>query len=103
MKYGWFLTNEGWVESHFKDIVAGMNRVDFLRDDIQIYFTAHIAIDPIHTEELIEGLHHQNPMLTPKELQHIVAGAQMAVAAAKIQYDLVYNYLIEITNNAGCD
>lgn len=98
MKYGWFLTNEGWVEPHFKDIVAGMNRVHFLHDDTQIYFTAHIAIDPVHTEELIEGLRCQVPMLASKELQHIVIGAQMAVAAAKVQYDHVYQYLIEITN-----
>ncbi|BBP02517.1 iron-containing redox enzyme family protein [Sulfuriferula nivalis] len=99
MKYGWFLTNEGWVEPHFEEIVAGMNRVNFLKDDIQIYFTAHISIDPVHTEELIDGLLHQTPTLTPKELQHVVAGAQMAVAAAKIQYDHVLQYLIEITTN----
>jgi len=98
MKYGWFLTNESWVEPHFKDIVAGMNRVHLLHDDVQIYFTAHITIDPVHTKELIEGLRHQVPILTPKELQHIVVGAQMAVAAAKVQYDHVYQYLVEITN-----
>ncbi|WP_183085082.1 iron-containing redox enzyme family protein [Trinickia fusca] len=97
MKYGWFLTNEGWVEPHFRDIVEGMNRVGFVSEDIQVYFTAHISIDPIHTSELIDGLRLQVPALRPKELGQIVAGAHMAVAAAKAQYDYVYQYIKEIT------
>lgn len=101
MKYGWFLTNEGWVEPHFRDIVGGMDRVHFFSEDIQIYFTAHIAIDPVHTEELIEGLNNQVPRLSPRELQHVVAGAEMAVAAAKVQYDHVLQELIEITGRGS--
>lgn len=98
MKYGWFLTNEGWVEPHFRDIVQGMNRVGLLDEDIQIYFTAHMSIDPIHTSELIDGIRMQVPELTSTELSQVVDGANMAVAAATTQYDYVLHYLQKITD-----
>ncbi len=92
-RYGWFMTNEGWVASHFNDIIAGGRRTGFDSDDVLIYFKAHVAIDPVHTRELVDAFIEFSPMMTLAEIREVVAGARLAVAATARQYDYMLDYL----------
>lgn len=85
--YGHFLITESWVAPHFERIQRGMERVGLKRGDNDIYFSAHVLLDPTHTEELILGLSHQVPELTAGECSQIHWGAHLAVAGAVAQYD----------------
>lgn len=91
--YGHFLITEGWVPPHFNKILEGMRRTGFGSRDEQIYFDAHITVDPMHTDELIKGVEHQVPALSPAELSLIVRGANCAVAGGTVQYDCMLSYL----------
>lgn len=91
--YGHFLITEGWVPPHFNKILEGMRRTGFDSRDEQIYFDAHVTVDPMHTDELIKGVEHQVPALSSTELSLILHGANCAVAGAMVQYDRMLSYL----------
>ncbi len=93
MAFGCFLVFESWVAYHFQRILQGMQRVGLSQDDITVYFTAHVSIDPRHTSELLDGIGNQIPRLTSHEVRLVVQGAQLAVAAGKAQYDRMLPYL----------
>jgi len=96
MAYGYLLLSESWVEPHFKKILAGMSRVGFSTEGLSIYFTAHLKIDPYHTNELLEGLAHQEPNLSQVEVDQVLLGAQLAIAAGTAQYERMLPYLSSI-------
>jgi Iron-containing redox enzyme len=91
--YGHFLITEAWVKPHFLKIIKGLNRVDMTNNDIQIYFTEHVNIDPYHTKEMLSGIEHQNPPLNLNEIREIVIGAYQAIEANLKQYTLVLKHL----------
>ncbi len=91
--YGFFTTTESWVEPHFIRILQGLNRVKLDHDDIAIYFKAHINIDPQHSNELLEAIACQSPVLTVAEIKEVLIGAHQSVFAAQIQYRTVMAYL----------
>lgn len=93
MAYGCFLVFESWVEPHFRAILAGMDRLGILDEDIRIYFAAHVAIDPRHSRELSDGLRAQSPSLTETELQQILRGAHLAASAGRRQFDRMLQHL----------
>lgn len=97
-RYGWFLLNEGWVESHFKKILTGMERVGLNDETTRRYFSAHVSIDPRHTRELVEAFRHQSPRLTPAQTNEVVKGAYISLAASLSQYDLMLGYIRDITD-----
>ena len=96
--YGHFIITESWVPQHFAPILQGMDRVGLRRDDNDIYFTAHITLDPTHTDELILGLTHQVPKLTPVECTQILWGCQLAIRGAVAQYDRMLAYLRDLSS-----
>ncbi|MGQ0839468.1 iron-containing redox enzyme family protein [Actinokineospora sp.] len=91
--YGCFLVFESWVAPHFVSVLAGMDRLGILDDDIRIYFAAHVKIDPRHSKELAEGLRDQRPALSPREIEKVVYGAHLAASAGKRQFDCMVDYL----------
>jgi hypothetical protein len=91
--YGYLLISESWVEPHFEKILAGMSRVGFSTEGLSVYFTAHLKIDPYHTNELLEGLADQEPNLSQIEVDQVILGAQLAIAAGTAQYDRMLPYL----------
>lgn len=93
MAYGCFLVFESWVEPHFVRILDGLTRVGILDDEVRIYFTAHVKIDPRHSQELSDGMRLQRPPLSPDEVRDIVRGAHMASSAGKRQFDHMLAYL----------
>ncbi|MGH3623138.1 MAG: iron-containing redox enzyme family protein [Sciscionella sp.] len=93
MAYGCFLVFESWVEPHFVRILDGLTRVGVLDDEVRIYFTAHVKIDPRHSRELSDGLRLQRPLLTPDEVRDVVHGAHLASSAGKRQFDHMLDYL----------
>jgi hypothetical protein len=96
--YGSFLMTESWVQEHFDRIVAGLKRVGLVQRDISVYFTSHISIDPQHTEEILQGMTHQQPMLTHEEVAEILCGAHTAVAAGTALYDRALHYFMKRDN-----
>ncbi|MET1078334.1 MAG: iron-containing redox enzyme family protein [Pseudomonas sp.] len=94
--YGCFMTTEAWVDAHFERILGGLERVGLHHDDIAVYFLAHQTIDPHHTLELLDGLRHQVPALTPLQAQEVVRGAHLAVAGGVSQYQRVLRHLRRI-------
>jgi hypothetical protein len=98
MAYGWFLINESWVAPHFTRILDGIRRVGLSHDDIKIYFTAHVTIDPRHTDELTGALRAQRPRLSSVEIAQVLRGAHLAIAASTAQYDRMLVYLNHITD-----
>jgi hypothetical protein len=92
--YGHFLITEGWVFPHFERIVAGLRRVGLGDADIQVYFTAHINIDPHHTEELLAGIENQRPVFESDEIAEVIRGAHAAAAAGVKMFDLIQRYLL---------
>ncbi|GGS82168.1 MULTISPECIES: iron-containing redox enzyme family protein [Streptomyces] len=93
MAYGCFLVFESWVEPHFVRILEGMTRVGILDDEVRIYFTAHVAIDPRHSRELSDGLREQRPLLSDDELRDVVYGAHLASDTGRRQFDHMLTYL----------
>ncbi len=91
--YGHFIVTESWVPPHFERILKGMERVGLNDGENDIYFTAHVTLDPTHTEELILGLEHQVPALTPRECSQILWGGRLAIAGAVAQYDRMMDHL----------
>lgn len=91
--YGHFLITEAWVRPHFIKIIKGLNRVGLTNNDVQIYFSEHIRIDPHHTKEMLSGIEYQNPKLNIKEIREIVMGAYQAIEANLKQYELVLRHL----------
>ncbi len=94
--YGHFIITESWVPQHFAPILKGMDRVGLRHGDNDIYFTAHITLDPTHTDELILGLTHQVPKLTSDECTQILWGCHLAIRGAVEQYDRMLSYLGQI-------
>lgn len=101
MAYGCFLIFESWVEPHFRRVLDGMSRVGILDDDIRIYFSAHVKIDPRHSQELSDGIRLQRPAMTPDEVRHVVHGAHLASSAGKRQFDRMLTYLCSMTTTEG--
>ncbi|WCD86467.1 hypothetical protein KPP03845_102817 [Streptomyces xanthophaeus] len=93
MAYGCFLVFESWVEPHFVRILEGMTRVGLLDDEMRIYFTAHVAIDPRHSRELSDGMRLQRPELAPGEIEDIVYGAHLASETGRRQFDRMLGFL----------
>jgi len=91
--YGHFLVTEGWVFPHFERIVAGLKRVSLDDPGIAVYFTAHINIDPHHTDELLAGIQSQQPPLTENELAEVIRGAHTAAAAGVNMFDRIQRHL----------
>ena len=100
MAYGCFLVFESWVEPHFVRILDGLSRVGVLDDEVRIYFTAHVKIDPRHSRELSDGLRLQRPLLTPVEVRDVVHGAHLASSTGKRQFDHMLAYL-KSSNSEG--
>ncbi|WP_441245525.1 iron-containing redox enzyme family protein [Kitasatospora sp. McL0602] len=98
MAYGCFLVFESWVEPHFVDILAGMNRVGLVDDDLQLYFTAHVKIDPRHSRELSDGLRLQRPLLGADEVRDVLYGAHVAADTGRRQFDHMLGYLRSIVS-----
>jgi hypothetical protein len=98
--YGFFSTSESWVEPHFVRILDGLRRVGLDHEDIEIYFKAHITIDPQHSDELIDSIMYQTPPLNKTEIKEILHGAHHAVAAALYQYRDVMAHLKSVDNKA---
>jgi hypothetical protein len=90
--YGHFLVTEAWVCPHFRKIVAGMERLGLTDPNIQVYFTAHIDIDPHHAAEMLEGIRNQQPSLPATKLSSIILGSRQAAAAGVAMYDRLLNY-----------
>lgn len=99
--YGSFMTTEAWVEPHFERILNGLARVGLDHDDLAVYFQSHVKIDPHHTEEILGGMNHQTPELTPPEVAEVLRGAHLAVAAGVSQYDRVLRRLRAIALRPG--
>ncbi len=93
MAYGCFLVFESWVEPHFVRILDGLSRVGILDDEIRIYFTAHVKIDPRHSRELSDGLRLQRPLLSSAQVADVVHGAHLASSTGKRQFDHMLGYL----------
>jgi hypothetical protein len=97
--YGFFCTTESWVEPHFVRILDGLARTGLDHEDIAVYFMAHVTIDPQHTQELLDAILYQTPALTRQEIDEILWGAHLAVAAATCQYREVMGYLRSIDDS----
>ena len=93
MAYGCFLVFESWVEPHFRRILRAMDRVGIEHEDVRLYFTAHVRIDPRHSHQLLDGVRNQRPALSPDELTQILTGAHLAVAAGTAQFDRMLPYV----------
>ena len=91
--YGSFLITESWVLPHFKRIINGLKRTGLYDRDISIYFDAHCKIDPYHTAEMLEGILQQQPELQPVEVDEVLYGAHIAVAAGTKMYEYLLPYL----------
>jgi len=103
MAYGTFLVFESWVEPHFVKILEGLTRIGVLDDDIRLYFTAHVKIDPRHSRELSDGLREQRPELDQQQIADVVRGAELAATTGKRQFDMMLDYLksLPVTAVAG--
>jgi hypothetical protein len=96
-KYGYFLITESWVAPHFTHILEGLERVGLDHQDITVYFKAHLAIDPQHGEELSDGFAYQRPALTQTEIDDVLLGAHIAIAAGTAQYDRLLLDLVQLS------
>lgn len=93
MAYGAFLIFESWVQPHFERIIAGLKRVGLAQENLSIYFTAHLTIDQYHTKELLAGIANQEPRLNQAEVDQILLGSHLAIAAGTAQYERMLSYL----------
>jgi hypothetical protein len=91
--YGHFSVGESWVPPHFLRILEAMKRVGFSHSDEVIYFEKHVNIDTYHTQDLLDGIAHQKPELTQREIDQILFGAHQMVAASTMQYKRMLSYL----------
>ncbi|MCP2727600.1 iron-containing redox enzyme family protein [Symplocastrum sp. BBK-W-15] len=91
--YGQFTISESWVLPHFSRILEGMKRVGLDCKNNTIYFEKHLTIDPYHTRDLLDALACQEPKLSQAEINQVLFGTQMAIVAAKAQYDRMIIYL----------
>ena len=82
-------------------VLDGLTRVGVIDDEVRIYFTAHVKIDPRHSRELSDGLRLQRPLLTPAEVRDVVHGAHLASSAGKRQFDYMLAYLKSINSEGG--
>ncbi|WP_035796601.1 iron-containing redox enzyme family protein [Kitasatospora mediocidica] len=103
MAYGCFLVFESWVEPHFVRILDGMTRVGLLDDEMRIYFTAHVKIDPRHSRELSDGMRLQRPELAPDEVRDILRGAHLASDTGRRQFDHMLTYLRSISSEGAAE
>jgi hypothetical protein len=101
MAYGCFLIFESWVEPHFVRILEGISRVGIVDEDVRIYFTAHVKIDPRHSRELSDGLRMQRPLLTAEEVRQVLYGAHLAASAGEQQFNDMLTYLQSLTVGAS--
>lgn len=92
-KYGCFLITESWVAPHFQALLAGLDRVGLHHQDITVYFEAHCTIGPVHGAELVEGFAQQQPALPQHDIDAVLRGAHLAIAAGVMQWDLLLTYL----------
>jgi heme oxygenase-like protein len=92
-KYRYFLITESWVAPHFQALLAGLDRVGLHHQDITVYFEAHCTIDPLHGAELIQGFSQQQPALPQHDIDDVLRGAHLAIAAGVMQWDLLLPYL----------
>jgi Iron-containing redox enzyme len=100
MAYGCFLVFESWVEPHFVQILEGLTRIGVLDDEVRIYFTAHVKIDPRHSRELSDGLRLQRPRLSAAQIDDVVRGAHLASSTGERQFDHMLNYLKSMTSTS---
>jgi hypothetical protein len=101
MAYGCFLVFESWVEPHFVRILDGMTRVGLLDEEMRIYFTAHVKIDPRHSRELSDGMRLQRPRLGPDEVRNVLYGAHLASDTGRRQFDHMLGYLRSIPSEGA--
>ena len=81
---------------HFAHLLAGLQRVRLDHKDIGVYFEAHLTIDPRHGTELVDGFTHQAPPLTQHDIDDVLVGAHLAIAAYVMQCDYVLPYLVQM-------
>lgn len=93
--YGHFLVTEGWVFPHFERVVAGLKRLGMDDPGIAVYFTAHINIDPHHTDELLAGIQNQQPPLGANEIADVIRGAHTAATAGVKMFDRIQQHLLD--------
>lgn len=91
--YGHFVVGESWVPPHFIKTIEGMKRVGYNHPNELIYFDKHVTIDPHHTQDLIDGIAHQRPVLSSNAIDQILLGAHEMVAAGTAQYQRMLTYL----------
>ncbi len=91
--FGEFMITEGFVAPHFVKIIEGLKRTGLGDEDIIVYFTSHVIVDPNHTREMAIAIKEQRPMLSQEKINQIIHGSHIAIAAATKQYDLMLNYL----------
>ena len=96
-KYGYFLITESWVAPHFTCLLEGLERVGLDHKEITVYFKAHLKIDPRHGTELVDGFAHQRPRLTQVEIDAVLRGAHLAIAAGTAQYDRLLPHLVQLS------
>jgi len=97
--YGHFLVTEGWVLPHFERIVAGLRRTELRDPDVEVYFTAHIKLDPHHTAEMLAGMQSQQPALGKHEVAEVIRGAHAAAAAGVKMFDRIERYLSRVASS----
>lgn len=93
--YGFFLITESWVAPHFTALLAGLQRVGLTHPDLTVYFEAHLHIDPHHGAELVSGFQQQVPRLSQHEVEAVLWGAHLAVAASCQQYEALLEELVQ--------
>ncbi|MGK7956452.1 MAG: iron-containing redox enzyme family protein [Crocosphaera sp.] len=91
--YGNFTIGESWVPPHFEKILQGMKRVGLDHPNNTIYFEKHVHLDPYHTKDLLDGFAYQEPALTVAEVDQVLFGAHVMIAAATKQYERMLDYL----------
>jgi Iron-containing redox enzyme len=91
--YGYFLISESAVAPHFEKILIGLNKAGLTQEDITIYFNAHLKIDKYHGQELVDAVRYQEPSLIQQEIDLLLWGAHVYIAASTTQYDRMLTYL----------
>lgn len=94
--YGDFIVGESWVPPHFSRILKGMRRVGLDHPNITIYFEKHADLDPHHTKQLLDGFAYQTPKLVGAEVDNMVMGSNIMIAAATCQYERMLPYLASL-------
>jgi hypothetical protein len=84
------------VAPHFTHLLTGLQRAGLNHKDIRVYFEAHLTIDPHHGGELVDGFMHQAPPLRQQDIDEVLLGAHLAIAAYVMQCDHVLQYLVQM-------